>query len=199
MCWQMKEVYQIIFKLTSSGYATTIGYTKKGGLGLARRWLLTGFTIIPYQPSPWYARWGPFGGILQHYLIKWWREETFVSRTIWLMYNCPSGVPNYWVSPWLTLRIFSWCLPGGTLSQSWKKSDFTFELFQSHLVGKIVNHVGLTLSVSLKWREIPAGKSFLHKDEYSIGIKCVWNYGSEVVMLSYVQVSTRPEIYTAIK
>ena len=30
MCWQMKEVYQIIFKLTSSGYATTIGYNKRG-------------------------------------------------------------------------------------------------------------------------------------------------------------------------
>ena len=38
------------------------------------------------------------------------------------------------------------------------KSDGTFELSQLHLVEKIINHVGLAVSTSLKARETPAGK-----------------------------------------
>ena len=34
------------------GYATMPGYATKGGLGLARHWVLTGFTMIPFHPAP---------------------------------------------------------------------------------------------------------------------------------------------------
>ena len=35
-----------------------------------------------------------------------------------------------------------------------KNSDSTFELSQSHMVEKIINHVGLEVSASLKAREL---------------------------------------------
>ena len=68
-----------------------------------------------------------------------------------------------------------------------KNSDETFELSQSHLVYKIINYVGLEVSTSLKSRDTPTGKPLLHKDEYSIGSKCVWNYRAAVGMFSYLQ------------
>ena len=37
-----------------------------------------------------------------------------------------------------------------------KNSDGTFELYQSHLVEKIINHVGLIVSASIKCIETPA-------------------------------------------
>ena len=39
-----------------------------------------------------------------------------------------------------------------------KKIDGTFELLQSHLVEKMINHVDLTWSASLKSRETPSEK-----------------------------------------
>ena len=44
-----------------------------------------------------------------------------------------------------------------------KNSDGTFEFLQSHLVDKIINHVGLTISVILKLREMHTGKPSLYK------------------------------------
>ena len=66
-----------------------------------------------------------------------------------------------------------------------KNSDGTFELLQLHLVEKIINHVGLEVSVSIKARYTPAGKPLLYKYESSLGINSICNYRSEVGMLSY--------------
>ena len=75
-----------------------------------------------------------------------------------------------------------------------KKSDGIFKLSQSHLVDKIINHAGITVSASLKAKDTPSVKPLLHKDEYSIGRKCVWNYREAVSILSCIHGSTRPEI-----
>ena len=48
-----------------------------------------------------------------------------------------------------------------------KNSYGTFELSQSNLVEKIINHVGLEVSVSIKSREIPSVKKLFNKDEYT--------------------------------
>ena len=45
------------------------------------------------------------------------------------------------------------------------------KLSQSHLVGKIINHVGIEMSVSLKARDMPDGKPLPHRDKYSLGRK----------------------------
>ena len=63
---------------------------------------------------------------------------------------------------------------------------------------KVINHVVLEVPASLKATETPAGKPLLHKDEYIIGRKCVWNYRAAVGMLSYIQGSTQPEILMAV-
>ena len=59
---------------------------------------------------------------------------------------------------------------------------------------KFINHVGLTVSASLKARETTAGRPFTKKYGYSIGRKCGWNYRKEIGMLSYIHGLTRPEI-----
>ena len=79
-----------------------------------------------------------------------------------------------------------------------KNSYRTFKLSQSNLAEKIINHVGLTVSESLKERDTSAVKPLLHKEKSSIGRKCIQNYRTEVGMLSYLQVSTRPEISMAV-
>ena len=56
-----------------------------------------------------------------------------------------------------------------------KKSDGSFELSQSYLVDKIINHVGITVYARPNSRETPSGKPLLHKGESSLGRKCVWN------------------------
>ena len=66
------------------------------------------------------------------------------------------------------------------------------------MVEKIFNHVRLTVSASLKAREMPAGKPLMHKDESSLARKCVYNYRSEVGMLIYLQESTQPKISMAV-
>ena len=48
-----------------------------------------------------------------------------------------------------------------------KNSDGTLELLQSHMVDKIINHVGLTVSAILNSIETHAGKPLLNKDESS--------------------------------
>ena len=63
---------------------------------------------------------------------------------------------------------------------------------------KIINYVGLEVSASIKARETPTGKPPLHKDEYILGRKYVWNYRAELGMLSYFQESTQPEISMAV-
>ena len=68
-----------------------------------------------------------------------------------------------------------------------KNPDGTLELSQSHLAEKIINHVGLEVSASLKTRYMPARKSLLQKYESSLGRKCVWNYRAAIVILSYFQ------------
>ena len=77
-------------------------------------------------------------------------------------------------------------------------SDSTFKWLQSNLVDKIINHVGLTLSESLKRREMPAGDTLLNKNKSSLIIKCVWNYKEAVGILSYIQVSTQTKISMAV-
>ena len=67
-----------------------------------------------------------------------------------------------------------------------------------HLLDKIIDHVGIEFSTSIKARETPAGKPLMHKDESSLGINCVYNYRVAVGILSYLQVSTRPEIPMAV-
>ena len=71
-----------------------------------------------------------------------------------------------------------------------KNSYGAFELSQSHLVDKRINHVVLTVSASLKSRYTPNGKPFLYKDKYRR--KCVCNYRVLVGMLSYIQGSKKP-------
>ena len=68
-----------------------------------------------------------------------------------------------------------------------KNSDGAFKLSKSHLVEKIINHVVLTVSLSLKERETPSGKPLLHKDESSLEKRYTCNCGDEVGMLSYLQ------------
>ena len=65
-----------------------------------------------------------------------------------------------------------------------KNSYGAFELLQSYLVEKIINHVRLTLYESLKSIEKPAGKLPLHKDEYIIRSKFICNYRRVVGMLN---------------
>ena len=79
-----------------------------------------------------------------------------------------------------------------------KNLDGIFGLSQSHLVEKIINRVGLTVSASLKSIEVPAVKSLLHKETYSLGSKCVWNYRSEIGIMIYIYGSTQPEISMAL-
>ena len=66
------------------------------------------------------------------------------------------------------------------------------------MVEKIFNHVGITVSVSLKSRDMADGKPLLHKYEFSLGSKRIWNYRAVVVMLIHIQVSIRPEISMAV-
>ena len=73
-----------------------------------------------------------------------------------------------------------------------KNSYGALELLQLHLVEKIINHVRLTASASLKSIETPAGKPLFHKDESSQSRKCICNYRSAVGILSYLQGSTIP-------
>ena len=65
-------------------------------------------------------------------------------------------------------------------------------------MGRIINHVGIEVSKSLKARDIPNEKPVLHKDESRIGRKKLFNYRAAVGILSYLQVSTLPEIPMAI-
>ena len=67
-----------------------------------------------------------------------------------------------------------------------KNSDGTFELSQSHLVEKTVNHAGITVSTSRKSRELTTEKTLLHKEEYSLRRKCIWNYRSAIGMLIHI-------------
>ena len=65
-----------------------------------------------------------------------------------------------------------------------KDSDGTLELSQLYLVEKIINHVGLELSASIKSRDTPTVKPLLYKGESSTERICVWNYRATVGMLS---------------
>ena len=75
-----------------------------------------------------------------------------------------------------------------------KISDGIFELSLSHFLEENINHFRITVFTSLKSKETPVVKPFLHKDESSLGKKCVCNYRSAVCMLSYLQWWTRWEI-----
>ena len=66
--------------------------------------------------------------------------------------------------------------------------DGSFELSQSHLVDKIINHVRITVSASLNCREMPARKPLLHKYESSLGRYFLCNYRATVGMFSCLQV-----------
>ena len=65
--------------------------------------------------------------------------------------------------------------------------DGTFELFQSHLIDKIINNIGLTVSTSLKRKETPIGKPFINKDSSGIARKGIWNYRGAVGIISCLQ------------
>ena len=73
-----------------------------------------------------------------------------------------------------------------------------FELSQSHLVEKIINHLGLKVSEILESIDTTSGKPLLHKDKYSQESKYIWYYRAVVVVLSCLQGSTLPEISMAI-
>ena len=75
-----------------------------------------------------------------------------------------------------------------------KISNGTFKLLLFHLVDKIINHVGLTVSTGIKPRKTPDRKPLLHKDGSIILRKRVFNYRTAVVMLNYIQGSTLPDI-----
>ena len=79
-----------------------------------------------------------------------------------------------------------------------KNSYGTFKLSQSHLAEKIIIHVVLTLSASIKPRDIPSGKPLMNKEESSLLRKCVWNYSAAFSMFSYLKISICPEISNAI-
>ena len=79
-----------------------------------------------------------------------------------------------------------------------KNSDGTFKSSQPNQVDKIINHISLAMSISLQSRETPAEKSLLHKETYSLGSKCVWNYRSEIGIMIYIYGSTQPEISMAL-
>ena len=68
-----------------------------------------------------------------------------------------------------------------------KNSYGTFKLSQSHMVDKIINHIGFTVSASLNSIETPSVKSLLHKDKYIPGRKCVRNYRAAFGTLSYLK------------
>ena len=71
--------------------------------------------------------------------------------------------------------------------------DGGFQLSQSRLVDKIIIHVGLTTSLSIKLKEPPVQKMFLHKDSSGLTRKWIWNYRSTAGMLSCLQGSKQPE------
>ena len=71
--------------------------------------------------------------------------------------------------------------------------DGEFQLSQSHLVDKIIIHIGLTTSVSIKLKEPPVQKMFLHKDISGLTRKWICNYRSTDGMLSCLQGSKQPE------
>ena len=73
-------------------------------------------------------------------------------------------------------------------------SDYTFELMQSHIVKKIINHIRLTVYASHKSRKASDEKILMDKEKYSLVRKGIWNYRAAVGMLSYLQGYTRPEI-----
>ena len=79
-----------------------------------------------------------------------------------------------------------------------KNSDGTFEWLQSHILEKTINHVGLTVSASIKARKMPARKLLLNEYKASLGMKGAWNYRAAVGMLTYTWESTRPEVSMAI-
>ena len=54
-----------------------------------------------------------------------------------------------------------------------KNSVGKFELYKSLSVEKIINHVKLSVSASLKLSDTLAVKKLLYKYESSLGIKCV--------------------------
>ena len=60
------------------------------------------------------------------------------------------------------------------------------------MVEKIINCLGLTVSMSLKAIETPAEKPLPHKDISSLGRKFICNYRVGVGMLSYLHLSTVP-------
>ena len=64
--------------------------------------------------------------------------------------------------------------------------------------GKIINHVGLTVSLIIKAREMPSEKPILHRDKSSIVWNYVWNYCAGVIMLSCILRSIEPEISIAV-
>ena len=70
------------------------------------------------------------------------------------MTNDPEGyllVDEVYISNYLVLNIKN-------------KSDRTFELYQSHFIDKIINHIDLTLSAGLNRKETMFFKPLLHKD-----------------------------------
>ena len=67
-----------------------------------------------------------------------------------------------------------------------KHSYGMFKLSKLYLVEKIINHVRLIVSKSLKSRETPTGKPLLHKDKSILGRKCLCKYSAVVGILSYL-------------
>ena len=76
--------------------------------------------------------------------------------------------------------------------------DGTFGLSQSQLIDKITNHVGLTVSASLKQKENLVKKLLIHKDSIGLAIKGSYNYRDVFCMLSYIWGFTRPDIFMTV-
>ena len=70
--------------------------------------------------------------------------------------------------------------------------DRSFEMRQPFLIKKIVDFIEMSNDTNPK--DIPLGKSLMHKDLLVVEQKQSWNYRSAVGMLNYLQNSTRPDI-----
>ena len=78
------------------------------------------------------------------------------------------------------------------------RKEWVLELSESNLAEKIIIDVCSTVSKYLKHKDNLVWKNLLQKYESGLSRKGYWCYRVEVGMLNYFQVSTQPEIPTAV-
>ncbi len=72
-------------------------------------------------------------------------------------------------------------------------SDGSFQMTQPHLISGIIQYCGID-PVDMNGKVTPVGKPLIHRDLNRVGRKHSWNYQSAVVMLGYLQNTSRPEL-----